>query len=354
MRGTRGVSLVELLVTLGLVLIVAGVLAHLGAEARAVFTAQPEAVDLVQRARVGVEALTGELALAGSGPWRTSNPGPLVRWMPPLHPRRLGPLGADAETSVFADRVTIIGVPDGAPQTEAGDMASPGAPMPFQFGAACPPADPRCGFEPGQHLLVFDRTAAFRPFVLAAVAPPLLTPLEPSLSKAWRAHDDAQVVGARTTTYYFDAVRRQLRRYDGHRSDVPVVDEVVDLEIQYFGDPLPPLEPRPPPGDENCIVDSLGAARLPLLAPDHGVQAELTLALLSDGPWCGAAPYRYDADLLRVRAVRVRLRVQAEAVAARGVDPVRFTNAGTAGGPAAEAPDLELVVDISPRNLRRR
>ena len=101
-------------------------------------------------------------------------------------------------------------------------------------------------------------------------------------------------------------------------------------------------------------MDALGGPRLPVLMADHGALVELSLTMLSDGPWCGAAPYRYDADLLRLRRVRVRLRVQAALVAARGSDPVRFVNVGLAREAAAEAPDLELEVDVSPRNLRRR
>ena len=181
----QGLTLPELLVTLGLVLVVAGLLARLMAEARAVFIAQPEAADVVQRARVGLEALMRDLAFAGGGPWRTRQPGPLVRWMAPIHPRRLGPSAADPEMSAFADRVTVITVPDGAAQAEVGDMASANDPVALLPGAACPPADALCGFRPGEHALLVDRTGAFHPFVIAAAAPQSLTPLA-SVSKAWR------------------------------------------------------------------------------------------------------------------------------------------------------------------------
>lgn len=354
LKGTRGVTLVELLVTMALVLVVSALLAQLAAEARAVFTAQPQNADLVQRARVALGAVGDDLVQAGSGPWRAARPGPLVRWIAPIHPRRLGPLGADAERSAFDDRLTIITAPDAAPQTEAGDMAAADAPLPFLPGVGCPPGHATCGFEPGQHLLVFDRLAAFYPFVLESVATPLLTPIDRSLAKPWRLADETHIVGVRTTTYYLDRDRRQLRRYDGHRSDLPVVDDVTELAVRYFGDPLPPLEPRPPPGVANCVVDAAGVSVLPVLAADRGALTELTLPMLSDGPWCGVSPYRYDADLLRVRTVRVRLRVQAESAAARGADRARFAHPGTARSAASEAPDLELTLDVSPRNLRLR
>ena len=49
MTTARGVTLVELLVTLGLVLVVAAVLAQLASDARLVFMTQPQTADLVQR-----------------------------------------------------------------------------------------------------------------------------------------------------------------------------------------------------------------------------------------------------------------------------------------------------------------
>jgi hypothetical protein len=348
----RGLTLVELLVTLGLVLLVSGLLAHLAAEARAVFMAQPEAMDVVQRARVGLASLTRDLALSGGGPWRTRYPGLLVRWIAPIHPRRLGPVAADPETSAFADRVTVLTVPDGAAQAEVGDMASAGDPVPLQSGAVCPQADPLCGFRSSQHGLLFDRTGAFHPFVIAAADPGLVSPLA-SVAKAWRADDEAQAAGVRITTYYVDRTRRQLRRYDGHRSDLPVLDETVGLMLRYFGDPLPPIEPRPPPGQENCVVDGAGSARLPVLSPDRGALIELTPAMMSDGPWCGVPPFRYDADLLRVRRVRVRLRVQAASAEVRGRDAAKFVHPGLARDVGVEVPDLEIEVDVAPRNLRR-
>jgi hypothetical protein len=348
----RGLTLPELLVTLGLVLIVSGLLAHLAAEARAVFMAQPEAMDVVQRARVGLDSLTRELALSGGGPWRTRHPGLLVRWIAPIHPRRLGPVAADPETSAFADRVTVFTVPDGAAQADVGDMASAADPVPVPPGVACPPADPLCGFRPGQHALLFDRTGAFHPFVVETTDPGIVAPLA-SVAKAWRAGDEAQAAGVRITTFYVDRTRRQLRRYDGYRSDLPVIDETVGLSLRYFGDPLPPIEPRPPPGQENCVVDASGSPRLPVLSPDSGALVELTPAMLSDGPWCGVPPFRYDADLLRVKRVRVRLRVQAGSAEVRGSDPVRFVHPGPAREAGVEVPDLEIEVDISPRNLRR-
>jgi hypothetical protein len=64
-------------------------------------------------------------------------------------------------------------------------------------------------------------------------------------------------------------------------------------------------------------------------------------ARFTDGPWCpdGAQAVRFDADLLRIRRVRLRLRVQVAAPALRGARSLFF------------APDQQVVLDVTPRNM---
>jgi type II secretory pathway pseudopilin PulG len=82
-------------------------------------------------------------------------------------------------------------------------------------------------------------------------------------------------------TYYLkaDAVAGafDLMQYDGRQTDLPVVDHVASLAFEYFGDAVT-LDP----------------------------------AILTDGPWRRDASGRrtFDADLLRIRAVGVTLRVR--------------------------------------------
>jgi len=81
--------------------------------------------------------------------------------------------------------------------------------------------------------------------------------------------------------------------------------------------------------------------------------APLTPAQLVDGPWCPDAvnPNRWDADLLRVRRVAIRIRVEAALSALRGPAGVLFTNGGTSREPTRWAPDQEIRVQVSPRNM---
>ena len=97
----------------------------------------------------------------------------------------------------------------------------------------------------------------------------------------------------------------------------------------------------------------------PLTAPTRarcpswkrGVLIELTPGMLTDGPWC-SGDARYDLDLLRVRRIRVSVRLQATDAAARGTDPARFANPGSARRSALFVPDVTVEIDVVPRNLR--
>ncbi|MGH9254988.1 MAG: PilW family protein [Vicinamibacterales bacterium] len=111
----------------------------------------------------------------------------------------------------------------------------------------------------------------------------------------------------------------QLMHYDGASTDLPVVDHVVKLQFEYFGDSASPLDP----------------------------------AMLQDGPWVPDDPdaVTFDADLLTIRRVRVLLRVQAALESMRGPSSVLFAHGGTSTSPERYLPDLELRFDVAVRNM---
>ncbi len=170
----------------------------------------------------------------------------------------------------------------------------------------------------------------------------------------------------------------QLMRYDGDATDSPIVDNVVGLSFEYYGDPAPPqlrpglvpattYGPKPPAlgtnnaadswgAGENCAFTITGGAQVPRLSWLGGGSdglVRLTQAQLTDGPWCpdGAAPGRYDADLLRIRKVRVTIRVQASDAKFRGGSGSLFTRAGRSRSAQMFLPDQEIKFDVAPRNL---
>jgi prepilin-type N-terminal cleavage/methylation domain-containing protein len=364
--GAAGVTLIELLVALSIALVVSAGVVKLADEARTFFLVQPELMDVTQRARAGVHLLTAELTNAGAGASLGTDAGPLIRWLPPIVPARYQGNGAsDPAGQVFSDRLTIVTAAEDVPLIAVrGAMAAPSAAVPIAAAAAgCPVGDDVCGFRDGQRIAVVDRTAAFdfatlRTPVALSASPPgsMELPHDSSaLVKAFREDDDARVVRVVAVTYYHDAARNQLRRATGPRSDAPVLDDVVGLSFRYFGDRAPPSAPRPPPGAANCLFDVDGVPALGALAPDDGDQVELTEALLTDGPWCGASASSsgavFDADLYRVRRIRVRLRVQANPSWARGRDPNLFQRPGTGTSIGKLVPDQVITFDVSPRNL---
>jgi hypothetical protein len=171
--------------------------------------------------------------------------------------------------------------------------------------------------------------------------------------------------------------------YDGYLRDEAVIDNVVDLEFEYYGDPRPPYitdisertttyGPKPPelgttpsgsdtwpwPAGENCVyfVDPATgqhAPRLADLAPGSQALVQLTEAMLTDGPFCPepGVPSRFDADLLRVRKIGVLLRVQVAAANLRGPAGVLFRNAGTGVHARTMVPDQEIRFEVTPRNF---
>ncbi len=105
--------------------------------------------------------------------------------------------------------------------------------------------------------------------------------------------------------------------------------------------------PKPPPlgtnyssddwGDgENCLFQVVNGQQVPRL-PDlsagdrPGALVPIPYNQLNDGPWCPGAtndkgdtlPNRYDADMLRVRKIRVTLRVQVAPDSLRGRESER-------------------------------
>jgi hypothetical protein len=89
------------------------------------------------------------------------------------------------------------------------------------------------------------------------------------------------------------------------------------------------------------------------LGPVTGPLVELTKTKLEDGPWCpsATAANRFDADLLRVRKVRVTMRVQAANKSMRGPAGPLFAKAGRNNTSERFVPDHEITFEVSPRNM---
>jgi hypothetical protein len=278
-------------------------------------------------------------------------------------------------------------VPPNAPQTAlSAAMPQPSSELKVTAQPNCPVGQELCGFKDGMRVLIFDETGAYDDMTLTHVQPAALhlqhNKAVPGneLSKSYGV--GAQVAQVAQRTFYFNANTRQLVYYDGDQRDEPVVDNVVDLAFEYFGDPRPPViinpvtvpkgpwtsyGPKPPalgvktttwPAGENCafIVDpgtGTHSGRLADLAPGAQGLVPLSQAMMTDGPWCPDAgfPTRYDADLLRIRKIGIRMRVQVASSELRGPAGALFRNAGTSPGGNRLIPDQEIRFEITPRNF---
>jgi prepilin-type N-terminal cleavage/methylation domain-containing protein len=381
-----GFTILEMLVAIALLLTVtAGVFTVLN-PSTGIFQTQPEVSDVQQRLRVGVDTLQRDLMLAGAGAYSGAQSGPLNRFFAAILPSRRGRLAAldDGPGAFRADAVTIVYVPSTPSQSSLSDLLpSASAPLAVKAEPGCPVGLELCGLEAGMQALIYDETGAFDTITITSVAGGAAffrTNHPADLSKTYAA--GAKVVRAEHRVYFLDEASSRLMRYDGHASSVPVLDNVVGFELEYYGEPSPPSLRRPgvsqemtygpsPPAPgaahnghapgENCVIQVVNGLQVPRLAV-LGLQGLVRLgaAELTDGPWCpnDTSPTRFDADLLRVRTVRASIRVQTgdeslrwPAGRAGSGETALFRKPGTGSGGYRQVPDQAIRFDVTPRNL---
>jgi len=399
-RRTRraGFTVIEMLVATMIMMAVTGAIFALMNPAQGTYQTQPEVSDMQQRLRIGVDTLTKDIIMAGAGSYMGSNAGALYNYFAPIMPYRSGELSPDPATGTFyrSDTITLMYVPPTPAQAtvvkNTGQGNSQELVVEPQNNCGVDKHDQLCGFHENQHVLVYDVDGSWDTTILTNIQPEALH-LQHS-DKLSSAYDSglAQLTEVATHTYYLrsDTASNtyQLMHYDGGTNpDQAVVDNVVKLQFTYYGDPQPPLlipgkslcdvsvkgpftsyGPKPPClakagtggylAGENCafkVVNGVQVPRMDTLTGTSG-QVELTQSMLTDGPWCPGAssadyPNRFDADLLRVRRVKVTLRVQAALATLRGPAGVLFTHGGSSSGGQRFVPDQEVSFSVTPRNM---
>lgn len=344
-RARAGFTMVEALGALALTTAVLSALLLLVQPALDQVVQVPEAVDLHERGRAAEAVLRQAVETAGSGADLLGH-GALTDAVPAIWPRRLGRWNADPDGSAWADRFTTLQVPWLAAQAPLAAAAAVGSTtLSLAPHHACGTLA-ACGFDAGDHVALIEPAGAVGFTRLDAVFPGVLERDVPALAPFDLPASAAVIEMA---VVYLDAAKRQLRRYDGLANDQPLVDDVVWMGVRYYADPLPPRYPAVA-GQPTCVTDAAGGPLLPVLGPAPAPLVELAPADLSDGPWCGRPPWRFDADLLRVRGVRVAVRLQAGREMVRGVG-LDFLHPGSARRPAQRVRDLALDVFVAPRVL---
>jgi prepilin-type N-terminal cleavage/methylation domain-containing protein len=387
-HGEDGFTLPEMVIASALMLVITGVALQLLDPAAGAFAPQAELLDMQQRLRVGIEALRGDLSMAGAGISTGTFTEPLVYRLAAILPFRSGLRGDDPAAGVLyrGDTISVIDVPHGAAQATATIVLGAGGDLDVDVTPNC--AGLVCGFTTGTRVLIVSRLRAVHD--VATITDVRGSSLHLQTRGSWSPADERTPIAiaeVATHTYYLKQDARastyQLMHYDGDRTDQPVADDVVALAFDYYGDPQPPqlrgdrpLEdpagpwttygPKPPmigvddPEDsfgagESCLFTLRDGNQVPRLATlAAGVSpVRLEPATLSDGPFCPDAGHaiRFDADALRIRRVRVTLRVQAAKATLRGPAGLLFTHGGIATRADRYIPDQEIRFDVSPRNL---
>ena len=396
MTRNGGFSMVELVVAMAVLLaVIASLFAVLGPNDSA-FAVQLEAADMQQRLRVVADTFYRDLVMAGAGMSQGTSSGSLAYYFAPVLPYRHASGDDDPPGTFTNERITLMYVPATAAQTTlatSGPGAGTGS-VGVAAGAGCPAGDPSCGFTRGTTALLYDSSGLYDTFAVESVQSSTLT-LRHTGDRVTYANYQAHSTNLTQFTNAVYYLKRdpatgigQLMFSDGGLgADVPVVDHVAAITFAYYGDPQPPrltgaplgglagpwttYGPPPPelgrqipsggyPTGENCTfaVDPATGEHVPRLAIlGGGPLIQLTASQLdgSDGgPWCpdAANPNRWDADLLRIRAVDVTVRVEAADAALRGPASLLFTHGGTSTNGHRWLPDQEIRFQVAPRNLR--
>lgn len=369
----RGFTLVELLVATVVMVITAGVIAALAEPLRHAFDRSFGTGEITMAGRASVAVLIGEARDAGSGVVLGEHLQTIGDLIPVLIPSRslddrrvLAPFGAITMVRATGGQgVLRHRVLDGAVLVR------------LDADAPCLDQDDVCGFEPGDAAVIYDRaraeTVSIKAVNVGVPAVVLAAPLRRAFERgAFIAEIERTTYGIRALP---DGSTRLVRLSAGGR-ELPVVDHVIELEVSLWATTVPPMPgagpgdfpsygPSPPPlgtddgrdswpEGENCTlaIDGNGAltARLPVLG-DAGSLVDIAANSVSDGPWCPDQIdlEAFDADLLRIRRLDIRLRVEAASAELRGPAGRLFRRPGTATHAVRWIPDIELSASVALR-----
>jgi prepilin-type N-terminal cleavage/methylation domain-containing protein len=409
-RSERGFTLIEMAMATAIMLVITATIFSMLNPSYGAFQAQPETADMQQRLRVVADTVQKDLMMAGAGMYSGQMVGTLDAYFSPLLPHKVGTVSPDPAGTFHSnpncpetctEAVTIMYVPTTTAQTTLSqDMPTPSSELKVNPEPGCPndPSEQLCGFKEGMRVLIMSPDGDYDIFTITNVQDNAghIQHRDDKFTTQFPAGSwITEVVSA---TYYLqdDGVNTpQLRYYDGYETDLPVADNIVDFRVEFFGDPSPPEIIKPPTGlagdvgpwttygprppalgsttldqpfsaGENCIFKVDAGSGLQVPRPEMqtlgaaGTEPVLMPAsMLTDGPWCPAdknidgldLPSKYDADMLRVRKVRLTFRVQVAQATLRGPAGTLFRHGGTSNSGSRFVPDQEVRFDVTPRNL---
>lgn len=267
----RGFSLIELLVALTICAIVSASVAIVVPPARAVFGIVPAELELQQRARLVVDAMTQAIRAAGADVVASDQLGAFADLVPALIP-------SDAVDGRFT-RLMVLGPRVNAAQGVL-DRHQVGAVVLWLSASPCPDAPGVCGFTRGTTGLITDGSGRFDVFTVSSVD---ATTRSLSADRAFIPPYTAGsiVVEADVDTFQLEAQpdgTRTLVRVTAAGAVQPIADRIDSLGFEVHG------------------------------FDDAGALMPIGIAALRDGPWWRGEPGgRYDEDVFRIRYVEIAL-----------------------------------------------
>lgn len=164
MKGSsqRGLTVVELLIALGIVMSVGAVIANLVPSARVAFERVPAELDVQQRGRMAIEVLSQALRSAGTNVVATADVGHLSDLVPTVS------VSAQVGTANAFRALTVIApVSDGAQGVLEVDQAGAASPI-ILAASPCPNSKDVCGFAPGATAMILAPLGGQDVFVISA------------------------------------------------------------------------------------------------------------------------------------------------------------------------------------------
>jgi prepilin-type N-terminal cleavage/methylation domain-containing protein len=158
----RGFTVIELLIALAIVMSITGVLAQLVEPARAAFDRVPAELDLQQRGRTAIDAISQVVRSAGKNVAATNGLGALSKIMAPI-----SLANPDQSGQSFASMTAIVPVVDGAQGVLGADQNAAAGPL-MLATTPCPDVNEVCGFVRGVTAVIVDGSGHYEVFVVAS------------------------------------------------------------------------------------------------------------------------------------------------------------------------------------------
>lgn len=250
---TRGFSLVELLISMALTVTLTGGIMGLVVSGHRIARVQPEAADQQQRTRVAVQALAQDLSHAGAGLDAGARAGSLQQFFGSLTP------SIDGGITVW-----YVSAPEA--QAALAATAGPGSNLlALAANTICPVSQFACAFTPSTTGILFDSSGCHDVVRIDGTGTSALQ-LHSPLNGCTYA-PGASIARGEVRTYRVDVAARELiRRDEATGIDVPVLDGVDAMSIDYFDDAA---SPHPAPIDPASAPRAVRRVRVTLrLAPN--------------------------------------------------------------------------------------